>query len=359
MAEYLADELKAAGFAADDIKIMPYEGVPGDKTVALIVRWRAAKPTAKPILLMAHMDVVEAKREDWKQDPFEFIERDGYFYGRGSYDNKAGMTGLTMSLLKLKAVRLEAQARPDPVLHRRRGNRRPGRAELGATEWRQADRCRICAQFGRRRRRVPRQRHPARIRAADRGEDVPDVSVDRSQQGRPFQPAAARQCHLRAGDGAEEAGGAPLPADAQRHDTRLFRACGPGRKATARWARRCAPGWPTSRMAPPPTRSKANELEVGLTRTRCVATDAGGRPCRQCPAADGAGDGQLPDHAGGQPGRDPGGVEGRRRRRGRGRPRTPITTAARRRFRRSGRISPRPIRTRFTALNGPDVPVSP
>src|SRR5688572_13444707 len=64
LAEYLADELKAAGFAADDIKIMPYEGETGDKTVALIARWRADKPTAKPILLMAHMDVVEAKRED-------------------------------------------------------------------------------------------------------------------------------------------------------------------------------------------------------------------------------------------------------------------------------------------------------
>jgi len=64
LAEYLAGELKAAGFAPDDIKIMPYEGEPGDKTVALIARWRADKPTAKPILLMAHMDVVEAKRDD-------------------------------------------------------------------------------------------------------------------------------------------------------------------------------------------------------------------------------------------------------------------------------------------------------
>jgi len=64
LAEFLAGELKAAGFAADDVKIMPYEGETGDKTVALIARWRADKPTAKPILLMAHMDVVEAKREE-------------------------------------------------------------------------------------------------------------------------------------------------------------------------------------------------------------------------------------------------------------------------------------------------------
>ena len=136
LAEYLAGELKAAGFAADDIKIMPYEGEPGDKTVALIARWRADKPTAKPIMLMAHMDVVEAKRADWKQDPFEFIERDGYFYGRGSYDNKAGMVGLVSSLLKLK----ESGWKPkrDLILFFTGDEETGGRgARLGATEWRQ------------------------------------------------------------------------------------------------------------------------------------------------------------------------------------------------------------------------------
>ena len=135
LAEYLAGELKAGGFAADDIKVMPYEGVPGDKTAALIVRWRADKPAAKPILLMAHMDVVEAKREDWKQDPFEFSEKDGYFYGRGSYDNKAGMVGLVASFLKLKASGFKPNR--DLILfftgdEETRGNG----ARLGATDWR-------------------------------------------------------------------------------------------------------------------------------------------------------------------------------------------------------------------------------
>ena len=134
-ADYLAGELKAAGFAAEDIKIIPYEGEPGDKTVALIARWRAERPTAKPIMLMAHMDVVEAKRADWKQDPFEFSERDGYFYGRGSYDNKAGMVGLVTSLLKLK----EAGWKPkrDLILFFTGDEETGGRgARLGATEWR-------------------------------------------------------------------------------------------------------------------------------------------------------------------------------------------------------------------------------
>jgi len=135
LANYLADQLKAAGFAADDIKIMPYEGEPDDKTVALIARWRADKPSGKPILLMAHMDVVEAKREDWKQDPFEFIEKDGYFYGRGSYDNKAGMVGLVASFLKLKQAGFKPKR--DLILFFTGDEETGGKgARLGATEWR-------------------------------------------------------------------------------------------------------------------------------------------------------------------------------------------------------------------------------
>ena len=65
MAKLLADQFRAAGIPEADIHIMPYEALPGDKTVALIVRWRAARPTKKPMLILGHMDVVEAKREDW------------------------------------------------------------------------------------------------------------------------------------------------------------------------------------------------------------------------------------------------------------------------------------------------------
>lgn len=135
LAQYLAGELKAAGFAAEDIRIMPYEGVPGDKTVALIARWRAEKPTDKPILLLAHMDVVEARREDWKEDPFKLVERDGYFWGRGTYDNKAGMVGLVGSFLKLK----KSGWKPDrDLILFFSGDEETGGhgALLGATEWR-------------------------------------------------------------------------------------------------------------------------------------------------------------------------------------------------------------------------------
>ncbi|MDP9423804.1 MAG: M20/M25/M40 family metallo-hydrolase [Pseudomonadota bacterium] len=135
-ADLIADELRAAGFAEQDIKIVPYEGEPGDKTVALIARWRADRPTGKPILLMAHMDMVEAKRADWKFDPFEFREEGGYFYGRGSYDNKAGMTGLVMSFLKLKQAGWKPNR--DLILFFTGDEETGGKgARLGATEWRQ------------------------------------------------------------------------------------------------------------------------------------------------------------------------------------------------------------------------------
>ena len=103
VAALVAGELRAAGFPADSIKILPYEGLPGDQTAALIFRWKADKPTKKPMLILGHMDVVEAKREDWKEDPFTFIEKDGYFYGRGTSDMKNGIVATVMALAKLKA----------------------------------------------------------------------------------------------------------------------------------------------------------------------------------------------------------------------------------------------------------------
>jgi acetylornithine deacetylase/succinyl-diaminopimelate desuccinylase-like protein len=69
------------GWADGDIKILPHDGRKGDKTVSMVARWKGSGTGGKPILILAHMDVVEAKRADWKEDPFAFIEKDGYFYG--------------------------------------------------------------------------------------------------------------------------------------------------------------------------------------------------------------------------------------------------------------------------------------
>jgi acetylornithine deacetylase/succinyl-diaminopimelate desuccinylase-like protein len=102
MAEYLAAEFRAAGFPAADVTVVPFK-LPPEDTASLIVRYRGDGTLGKPILLLAHMDVVTAKRQDWKRDPFKLVEENGYFYGRGTYDVKHGITELTTLFLRLKA----------------------------------------------------------------------------------------------------------------------------------------------------------------------------------------------------------------------------------------------------------------
>jgi acetylornithine deacetylase/succinyl-diaminopimelate desuccinylase-like protein len=97
MAQYLAEKFKAGGFAAEDIEIIPH-----GETASLVVRYRGRDPAAKPILLLAHMDVVEARAEDWDRDPFTLIEEKGYFYGRGTFDVKSEVALLTTTFLRLK-----------------------------------------------------------------------------------------------------------------------------------------------------------------------------------------------------------------------------------------------------------------
>lgn len=135
MAELVAGQLRAAGFPAADIRILPYEGLPGDRTAALVFRWRAERPTARPMLILGHMDVVEAKREDWKQDPFEFTERDGYFYGRGTADMKTGIVSTVMALAKLRAAGF--RPRRDIILFFTGDEETAMNGALkGSTEWR-------------------------------------------------------------------------------------------------------------------------------------------------------------------------------------------------------------------------------
>jgi acetylornithine deacetylase/succinyl-diaminopimelate desuccinylase-like protein len=103
LAAYLQEQFRAGGLT--DVTIHPYDVVrPDDHTAALILRWPAARPSGrKAMLLMAHMDVVEARREDWSRDPFTLGEEGGYFYGRGSLDDKAGVVAITTALLRLRA----------------------------------------------------------------------------------------------------------------------------------------------------------------------------------------------------------------------------------------------------------------
>ena len=139
MANYLADQFKAAGFPAADVHVMPYHTTSAttgeDDTAALIVRWRAAgTPKAKPILLLGHMDVVEAKREDSSTDPFKLTERDGYYYGRGTIDMKDGITGITQAMIDLRASGFKP-TRDIVVLFTGDEETNGIGAEKGASEW--------------------------------------------------------------------------------------------------------------------------------------------------------------------------------------------------------------------------------
>jgi acetylornithine deacetylase/succinyl-diaminopimelate desuccinylase-like protein len=135
LAAYFADQFRQAGWPDADIHVMPYE-TNGDKTAALIVRWRAeGHPKQKPIMLLGHMDVVEAKPEDWKtSDPFIFTEKDGYYYGRGTIDMKDGDVAIVTALLKLKASGFRPKR--DIVVFFTGDEETNGiGARLGATKW--------------------------------------------------------------------------------------------------------------------------------------------------------------------------------------------------------------------------------
>lgn len=93
----VAARLAAAGFPASDVFI----GGPIPTKANLVFRYHGTG-VRRPILLLAHTDVVEAKREDWSTDPFQFIERDGYFYGRGTSDDKAQAAVWVANLIRYK-----------------------------------------------------------------------------------------------------------------------------------------------------------------------------------------------------------------------------------------------------------------
>ena len=97
-AEAVAARLRAAGIPPADIALLG----PSEKRGNLVARLHGSG-AEKPLLLLAHLDVVEAKREDWSVDPFTLLEKDGFFYARGSLDDKAMAAIFTWSLIRMKS----------------------------------------------------------------------------------------------------------------------------------------------------------------------------------------------------------------------------------------------------------------
>ena len=98
-AKAMQQRLEAGGFPAEDLKLLG----PNDRKMNLVATYRGRPgSTLKPILIICHLDVVEARREDWTYDPFVFTEKDGFFYGRGTQDIKEGDAALVFSFLRMK-----------------------------------------------------------------------------------------------------------------------------------------------------------------------------------------------------------------------------------------------------------------
>jgi acetylornithine deacetylase/succinyl-diaminopimelate desuccinylase-like protein len=270
VAKLLADQFRAAGIPASDIHLMPYEALPGDKTVALIVRWRSPHATRKPMLILGHMDVVEAKREDWKYDPFVFREEGGYFLGRGSSDMKNGDVATTMAAVKLISEGFKPSR--DIIFFYSGDEETNGKgATLGSTQWRNLTDAEFglnadggCANYDRNFRplgcgiSVAEKTfqtyfltahnpggHSSRPRPDNAIYDLADVLEKlRAHRFQPMQNAATR------GYFSERA--------AQEGNSALG-------QAMRRWLANPNDGAAADAI-------EASPLEVGLTRTRCVAT---------------------------------------------------------------------------------------
>lgn len=97
LAEKLKARFVAGGFAADDVTFTPV-----GETGYMTIRYPGRDRQAKPLVVIAHMDVVEAKPDDWERDPFTAVIEDGYIFGRGSSDDKSGVALTSAALLDLK-----------------------------------------------------------------------------------------------------------------------------------------------------------------------------------------------------------------------------------------------------------------
>ena len=98
IADAMAKRLTDAGFPAADVIVTG----PRPEVGVVIARYRSENSAARPIIVMAHMDVVDALPSDWSRDPFTLIEENGIFYGRGVGDNKTGVVALVTNFIRLK-----------------------------------------------------------------------------------------------------------------------------------------------------------------------------------------------------------------------------------------------------------------
>ena len=192
----------------------------------------------RPLLLLAHLDVVGAAGQPWTMPPFQVTEKDGWMYGRGVTDDKVVGGHRDRAVHRAQARQDAAASRPHPGAHRRRGvvGRRRAlrpRASQGAHRRR-----RIRAQRGRRH-HARHQRQAAPGQPRHRREDLPGLRVDRPRRRRPLVGAQRRERHLPPGARARQAGGVQVSHAADADGARVA-ARGGDRPSRRRAPRRCA-----------------------------------------------------------------------------------------------------------------------
>src|SRR6185437_14126567 len=107
-AHAIEQHLVRAGFAAEDVTFVAPADHPASGNI--VVRYRGkGKAGVKPVLFLGHLDVVEAKADDWSVDPFKLTQKDGWFYGRGTIDMKNGDAAMVEALVRLKREKFKPE----------------------------------------------------------------------------------------------------------------------------------------------------------------------------------------------------------------------------------------------------------
>ena len=242
-AEAVAARLKAAGFPAADIQILG----PDPRKGNLVFRYRGTG-ARKPLLLLAHLDVVEAKREDWSIDPFTFVEKDGFFYGRGTSDDKAMASQFVANLIRLK----EEGFKPDRDLILALTADEEG-GDFNGAEWLVKNhKDLIDAEFAINEGGGGSMRKGKYLtNEVQASEKVyQDFHLEVDQPGRPQLAAGEGQRDLSPVRRPRAAVGVRVSGRAERGDARLLRAIGRRSEAIRSWRPTCAPWRGRRRISP-------------------------------------------------------------------------------------------------------------
>jgi len=181
-AGWIKGVLVEAGYRPEDILVEPVAG-----TATLVARLPGRDPARKPLVISGHMDVVEARAEDWTRDPFTPVVENGYVFGRGATDNKFDISMVVTTLARLKAE-----------------NWRPNRDVILALSGDEETQMRSSAIL------AQRLKHADLVLNSDAGGGDLDPSEGHRPR-RPLQPPDPGQSHLPAVPGAGAPGGLPVP----------------------------------------------------------------------------------------------------------------------------------------------------